>query len=254
MSCFNIFTKNLVDQSTLTPSSENALFPIENIQDYRRTKVFRSTSASANVVFDFNETSDIDTIFILAEKRNGFGFDSITVQFNGTADFSSPAASYSMTFSDEHSLGHLELPAKISYRFARIVVTSSLLSYCEISKVYFGTKAETDAQIKFGWTLKDDELSLKSSNRYGQVFTDVITRQKKINFAFSYVNKDDLAILNTILDDSGETKPIWIKIGDNTMSDDYRRTSGSFYLSDTPQITNAYFNKYNLSFSLVEVT
>lgn len=254
MSCFNIFTKNLVDQSVLTPSSENALFPVENIQDYRRTKVFRSTSSSANIIFDFGETSDIDSIFILAEKRNGFGFDSVTVEFNGTSNFTSPAASYAMTFSDEHSLGHLELPAKISYRFARIVVTSSLLSYCEISKVYFGTKAETTASIKFGWNLKDEELSLKSKNRYGQVFADVITRQKKINFAFSYVNKDDLAILNTILDDCGETKPVWIKIGDSSMSDDYRRTSGAFNLSDIPQITNSHFNKYNLSFALEEIT
>lgn len=250
--CFNIYTKNLLEQSVLTASSENALFPVENIQDYRRTKVFRSTSNSDSVIFDFGETSDIDTIFILSDKRSGFGFNTVTVQFNGTANFTSPAFSQSMTFSELHSLGHLEI-TKVSYRFARIVMTSTL-GYCELGKVYFGTKAELNSQIKFGWNLKDEELSLKSSNRYGQIFTDVITRQKKINFAFSYLNKDQLAVLNEILDDSGETKPVWVKIGDASMSDDYRRTSGAFWLSDIPTITNSHFNKYNLSFALNEIT
>lgn len=252
MSVFNIYNANLIDQSTITASTENAVYPVSNIQDHRRTKVYRSTANTANVVIDFGETSDIDTIFVLAEKRNGFGFNTITFEFNGTSDFTTPAFSQVVTVSEVHSLGHAEF-TQISYRFCRIVMTSTL-GYCELAKVFIGTAATINRGINFGWSLKDEELSQKSFNRYGQQFTDVITRQKKISFAFSYLDKDNLQLLNNILDYHGETKPIWFKIGDVSMSDDYRRTSGAFLLEDVPQVSNTHFNKYNMALTFKELT
>ena len=252
MSCFNLYSENLALNSVLTPSSENALFPASNIQDDRRTKVFRSTSNSDSIILDFGVASDIDTIFIASNKRNGFGFGSVTVEFNSTPVFTSPAASVSVPFSDDHGLGHVEF-TKISYRYARIVM-SSTLGYCELSKIYLGTKLTLNSTIKFGWTYKDEDLALKALNRYGQQFTDLIGRQKKINFAFSYVNKDDLAVINSIIDTNGESGIVWLKIGDSTMSDDYRRFSGCFLLEDSPLITNTHFNKYSLSCAVRELT
>lgn len=252
MNCFNIYNKNLIYQSTLTASSENALFPVSNLKDNRRTKVFRSTSNSSSVIIDFQETSEIDTIFILAEKKNGFGFNTITFEFNGTSSFTSPAYSKTVSFSEKFGIGHEEF-TKIQYRFCRIVMTSTI-GFCELSKVYIGSKATLQRSIKFGWNIKDEDLSLKSTNRYGQIFSDIITTQKKINFAFSLLNKEDLATINSIIDAHSETKPIWFTIGNNTMIEDYRRTSGAFYLTDVPQITNSNFNKYNLSMSLAEIT
>lgn len=251
MSCFNLFTKSLVYQSTITASSENALFPVSNLKDERRTKVFRSNTNSDSVILDFQEASEIDSIFVLAEKRNGFGFTSVTFEFNGTSNFSSPACSVNVDFSDKHALGFAEF-TKISYRFCRIVMTSTL-GYCELSKVYIGTKLQTQRTIKFGWTLKEDDLSLKTTNRYGQLFSDIISTQKKIGFSFSYLDKVDLELINSIIDAHAETKPIWVRIGDSSMSDDFRRTSGAFFLNDTPQITNSHFNKYALSMSLNEL-
>lgn len=250
--CFNIYDINLVDQATIVPSSENLLFPVSNLKDYRRSKVYRSTSNSSSIVLDFNESSLVDGIFVIADKRSGFGISTMTVHFNATDLWTSPAYSISVPFSSTLNIGHVTFP-QISYRFAKIVLTSTL-GYCEISKIFIGKELGMTASVNFGWTIKDEELSIKSKNRYAQVFTDVITRQKVLGFSFKNINKDDLNLLNLMIDRIGETKPFYIALGNNSMAVDYRRFSGAVMLEDIPTITNSSFNKYNLSMSVKELT
>ena len=253
MSCFKLMGSNLIDQSTITATNENLLFPASNLQDSRRSKVFRSTTNSDNIVFDMQETSTVDTIFIVADKRAGFGVSTVTVEFNATNTWGAPAYSTAVTFSTIHGIGFVELAAPIAYRFARVVMTSTL-GYCELSKIFIGSSLALTRSINFGWTIKDEELSQKSRNRYNQLFVDVISRQKIINFSISYVDKVDLALLNSLLDDRGETKPFYLILGDSNMVDDNRRFSGPVFLEDIPTITNPFFNKYSLSMSLREMT
>lgn len=251
--CFKIYSTNLVDQSTIVASTENALFPVSNLQDPRRSKVYRSTTNSDNIVLDFQESSEVNGIFLVADKRAGFGVSSVVIEFNGTDSWGAPPYSISVPFSPVHGIGYVELPSTISYRFARIVLTSSL-GYCELSKVFIGKDIGLTRSIGFGWTIKDEELSQKQKNRYGQTFVDVILRQKIIGFALRNMQKEDLALINNMLDRIGETKPFYLRLGDDTMVDDYRRFSGPVYLDDIPTITNAHFNRYNLSMSVKEVT
>jgi len=251
--CFRLYSRNLVDQATITASSENALFPVSNLQDFRRSKVYRSTSNSDSIVLDFQESSEVNGIFILADRRAGFGISTVTVEFNGTDSWGAPAYSQVVPLSIENNLGYVELTSTISYRFARIVLTS-VLGYCELSKVFIGKDIGLTRTINFGWTIKDEELSQKQKNRYGQTFVDVILRQKIIGFALKNMQKEDLALINGLLDLVGETKPFYIRLGDDNMVDDYRRFSGPVYLDDVPTITNAHFNRYNLSMSVREVT
>ena len=250
--CFKICSDNLVEQATITASTENAQFPASNLLDYRRSKVFRSTSNSDNLVFDLQETSDIDTVFIVADKRNGFGVSTVTIEFNSTSNFVSPAFSTSVTFSTQFGIGFVEF-AEISYRFARIVMTSTL-GYCELSKVFIGKALPLTRGINFGWTIKDEELSQKQFNRYGQQFTDVILRQKSLTMSMNLIDKEDLDLINSFLDDRGETKPFYIILGTSLMVNDNRRFSGPVFLDDIPSITNSYFNKYALSLKVKELT
>lgn len=251
MECFNLLDRNLVDNANITASTTNLLFPISNIKDTRRTKVFRSTTNSDNLVFDLQETQLIDTVMILADKKGGFGISSVTVEFNATSDFSTPAFSVVVPLSTKFGIGFVEF-AQIGYRFARVVMTSTL-GYCEVSKIYIGKKLGMTRGASFNWTIKDKELSLKQSNRYGQIFTDVIGRQKDLSFAISNFDKDDLDRINNLLDYHGESKPIWLIMGNELMINDNRRISGAYILDDIPTISNPYFNKYKLSMALKEL-
>ena len=249
---FKLYDENLIDQSTITPSTVNAQFPTSNLLDPRRSKVYRSTTNADTILFDMQETSEIDTIFIVADKRAGFGISTITLEFNATSDFSSPAYSVAVPFSTIFGIGYVEF-ATINYRFARAVITSTL-GYCEISKIFIGKSLALTRGINFGWTIKDEELSQKQFNRYGQQFTDIILRQKKINFSLNLLGKDDLDLVNTLLDRVGETRPFYIILGCDLMINDNRRFSGPVILDDIPSITNTFFNKYALSMSVKELT
>lgn len=251
MNCFNLYDVNLINQSTMTPSTENAQFPVSNLNDNRRSKVFRSITGTDNIIFDFQETSEINGIFIVPNKRDGFGISTITLEFNHSSDFNSPAYSVSIPLSTQLNLGHISFTS-IFYRFCRVVMTSTL-GYCELSKIFIGKSIPMTRSINFGWTVKDEELSTKTKNRYGQIFTDLISRQKVLGFAFKNIDKSDLELINTMLDRVGENKPFYITVGNNTMMADYRRFAGPVVLEDIPTVTNAHFNKYNLSMSVKEL-
>lgn len=249
---FEIYSDNLVRQSIITASSENAQFPVDNILDPRRSKVYRSTSSSASIVFDFGETSEVDSFFLVADKRHGLGVSTITLEFSHTNVWTSPAATEVITLNAEYNAGYKEFAVK-EYRFCRMVMTSTL-SFCEIANVFIGKKLDLNRSINFNWSIKDNELSRKQTNRYGQIFSDIINKQRVINASLSLLDKDQLDKINSVIDLYGETKPFFVRIGCDNMVNNPLRFSGMFYFNDIPQISNPNFNKYNLSFSLIEAT
>jgi hypothetical protein len=248
------YVENLVDQAiSITPSTENALFPASNLQDHRRTKVFRSTTNSDNIVFDFGETSDINSIMIVDDPLNGFGVSTVTLELNGTNTWGAPAFSQALTFSTEHGVGYAEFSTQ-SYRFGRLVCTSSN-SYIEIAQVFIGESVQIgpDRSPNYGWSYQNEDSSRITKNRYGQRFVDVIDRNKNVNMSFGLLTYEDMEDVYTILDHCGETKPFFMRLGCNSINvQDDRRFSGMFYLTSVPQVTNTSFNRYSLSFSLEE--
>ena len=246
------YSENLVDRATITASTENALFPKSNLVDPRRTKVFRSTTASDEVVFDFQETSAIDSIFIVDNPFDGFGISSLTLNLNATNTWGAPAYTDTVSFSDTFGLGYKEFTTQ-NYRFAQVALTSSL-AYCELSNLFIGKKIDmlSDKSINYGWTYLSKDNSRVQENRYGQKFADVINRQKQLNISFSNLNKDQLDQIFELYDDKGITKPFYIRIGCPEMTNDLRRYSGMVYMTSVPQITNRFFNNYALSMTLEE--
>jgi hypothetical protein len=252
MNAFEFYSNNLIYQAKKTASSENAQFPLNNITDPRTSKVFRTNSSSDNIVFDFQETSEIDSFFIVGDKRNGLGIHAITLEFNHLNEWAAPAESVAVTIDAEYNSGFTEFPVK-EYRFCRMVMTSTL-PYCEIANIFLGNRLNLGRSINFNWSLKDNELSTKQVNRYGQIFSDIIGKQRTISAALSLLDKDQLDKINYMIDFYGESRPFFVRIGCDNMVNNNLRFSGMFYFNDSPQISNPYFGRYNLSFTLNEAT
>ena len=249
------FSDNLVNQAiTITPSTENVQFPASNLLDPRRTKVYRSTTNSDSIILDFQETSEIDSVFVVDNPRDGFGISTLDIDFNATSDFSSPAATESIPLNTIHGVGLKEF-TQIEYRFARIRMTSTL-GFCELSKIFIGKKVNIpdDKSINFGWTYADKELSTVRQNRYAQKFVDIISRQREFNFNFSLLDKDQLDAIFEVYDRQGTTKPFFIKIGDDAISNTPERFASMVYMTSVPQVTNDFFNRFSMSFSVEEAT
>lgn len=247
------YSHNLVDQAVITPSTVNAQFPASNLVDPRRTKLFRSNTASDEIVFDFGETSDVNSFFIVDNPLDGFGVSTLSLEFNGTNTWGSPAATESLSFSTQFKNGYTDFATTHSYRFARLVMNSSL-AYCELSKIFIGKSIELlgGRSINFGWSVQFKDKARTTENRYGQKFSDVINRQRVFNISFSNLNKDQLDQIFEIYDAKGTHLPFYIRIGCDNMINDNRRFSGMVYLNSAPQITNRFFNNYSLSMNLEE--
>ena len=250
MSCLKFFSTNLVDIATLTPSSVNLNFPASNLTDPRRSKVFRSTSNSSNLVLDFGSAKDVDSIFLVDEPRSGFGISALTFQFNSTNSWTTPAYSDTLSFSSTYGMGY-KIFTNQNYRYARLVLTSTL-GYCELSKVFLGKSIDLGRGPNFNWSYQDKELSTIKENRYGQRFVDVISRQKVLSIQLTLLTKTQLDQIFEFYDAKSTTKPFYVVIGDDTMTTDHRRFSGMVYMNSIPTITNTSFGRYSVSISLEE--
>jgi len=245
-----IFTGNLIDNATFTASSQNLNFPPSNLKDPRRTKVFRTLTNTDTLILDFQETSEIDSIFIVDEPRNGFGISTLALDLNATSNFTSPAYSDTLTFSTVHGVGFKSFVQQ-DYRFARLSLTSTL-GYCELSKIFIGKELALGKGPNFNWSYQDKDLSIVKENRYGQRFVDVITRQKQINISLSLLNKDQMDKIFKIYDEYSNTKPFFVSVGCVNMINDPNRFSGMVYLNSVPTITNTSFGRYSLSMTFEE--
>jgi hypothetical protein len=251
MSDLVFYVGNLVDQSSLTLSNENALFPAENIQDHRRSKVIRSTTNSDNLVLDTGETSDIDSFFIVDNPRSSFGVSGCTLQLHGSNSWGSPSVSQSITLDTTHGSGYYEFTSTQQYRWARVVMTSTL-GYCELSKIFLGMKLDLGRCQSIGWSFRDSDNARVTENRYGQKFIDTIIRQKEISMTLSLLDKDQLDQIWELWDTCGISKPFFMRCTNLQMMNSIHRHASMYFLKSSPQITNTSFGRYSLTLSIEE--
>jgi len=247
-------SNNLINGSIKTPSTVNAQYPISNILDYRRTKAYRSTSNSDNIVFDFGGAENVDSFGIVSNWQGGFGITTLTLEANGTDEWSSPAFSTAITLDHEFGVGIKEF-TEVSYRFWRLVMTSSL-GYCEISNMFIGkaTKLTTNG-IGYNWGYANNDLSRTSTNRYGQDFVDDIGSQKELsNLQFQIMNKDEMDIILSVWDQNRKVSPffIYFPLEADSLSNNDDRYNGMYKFKSVPRFINTNSGYYNTTLNLKE--
>lgn len=247
---FNLATQNA---TTIVASSENAQFPASNLKNKKNTKVFRSVTASANIVFDMQTTEPVDSVLIKANWKTGRGFTgTLTVEANATDSWGAPAFSTTLSFNDEFNFGKVEF-AEQNYRFWRIVGTGS--GYLEISNLFIGKAIPfVTNSIDYGWTMERKDNSKSRSNRYRQKFTDVTNEQSVIRASFKFLDKTELDVVLDVFEENQTYNPVWLIIDDTeTIVNDKERFAGMFEFDKIPRHRNGSFGLYDLSFAMQEV-
>lgn len=248
------FVNNLVDGAQITASTVNAQYPVSNIQHDFRTKVFRSTSNSDNIVFDLGSIEDVDTIAVVDNWRNGFGFSTMTIEANATNSWGSPAFSTTLTYDSTFGIGIKEFTEE-SYRYWRIVLTSTL-GYCELANIFIGkaTTIETNG-VDYGYLYKKNDLTNVSTTRYGQEYIDDFGTRKSLDgLSFQVMNNTELDAIFEIYDQRRTVKPFFIKLGDgtNTIISNENRLNGLYKLKSEPSVKAKTIGYWDLSLSLAE--
>ena len=189
------FVDNLVKESLITASSNDAQFPSENIKDDRRTKVFRSISNSCNIVFDFGTVSDIDSIAIVDSNIDQIGFTTATIELNNTNSWGSPPVSQALTIDSLNGWVNFNWSTVQSYRFARLVLDNGA-NPVEVSKVFIG-KSNYMESVCFTYPMRysQNNRATVQTNRYGQKFFDEISTQKLVSGTIPSLNKDEMDMI-----------------------------------------------------------
>jgi hypothetical protein len=244
---------NKILTATFTPSTENAQYPVENMQDSRTTKVFRSTNASANVVIDFGSATSIDTIAFKAASTGSIGWTGdLTLEMNATDSWGAPSFTTTITPNTTFKRGYKTFASQ-SYRYARLVATGS--SYVEFANFFLGEYVQlSDNSIDYGWDHSYDDLTKGSFNRYGQGFFDENIKQMDLTAKFKYLNKTELATIQDMFNYHGISKPLWVVIDENeAIVDEKERFINQYTLKRLPSYNNSGFGLFDTSFTLVEV-
>lgn len=229
------YINNEIDHASAVVSSENAQFPLTNLSDPRRSKIFRSTSNADSITMDFGYPVLIDTVMIVDDPMTGNKLSSCIVKIDNASNFST-AITQSMTIDPINGFSHVEFNTTVPVRYLRIEMTA-VSGFCEMAKLFAGTKVSLGSEIDFSLPLSYslNSRAIVTTNRYGQRFVDEVNTQKKINGSMKALDKDELDGLLEIFDYSMNTKPLWIKF-DGVLNAP-NRISGYYYMSNAPQMT-----------------
>ena len=248
-------SSNLMEGASLTASTANAQYPVSNLTDPRRTKTYRSTSNSDNIVIDLGTAESIDHFAVVDNWQNGFGVTAITIEANGTDSWGAPAFSTTVTLDTTFGVGIKAFSSAQSYRFWRIVLTSTL-GYCELSNIFLGAATQiTTNGVNYNWSYTNRDLSRQSTNRYGQKFIDDIGTQKELNnLQFQVMDKDEIDKIHEVFDLNRTVKPFFVYMdleSDNLYNND-DRFNGFYYFKDSPEFTNINSGYYNTTLAMIE--
>lgn len=245
---------NLVETATLTASTTNAQYPVANIQDDFRTKAWRSTSNSDNIVFDMGSTEPVDYLAIVDNWKNGFGVSTITVEANATDSWGAPAFSTTLTFDSTFGIG-LKSITEQNYRYWRFVLTSTL-GYCELANIFIGKAVDISTNgIDYNWGYVNKDLKKVSNTRYGQEFIDDIGQRKELTgLSMKVLNTTELDQFFEVFDNRRTVKPMFIDFSDdgNIISNNSNRFSGFYKFTSEPRLVNRTSGFWNTTFSLRE--
>jgi hypothetical protein len=246
------YYNNLVKDSGLTASTENAQFPASNVKDDRRTKVFRSTTNSDTLDLDFGVSEKINSFYIVDHPKDGFGITTLKIQASQSPTFSVLLLDEDVDLDEKFGQGYLEF-TEVEARYFRLIMTSTL-GYCEVSNFFVGSKLvlKNEKSINFGWTHQEQELINKSFNQIGQLFADKIAVRMEYNFSFSNLDKDQLEEINGLLDYVGTHRAFFVRIGCPSMTNEINRFGSMVFLNEKPTKPNTFFGRYQCSFTVFE--
>lgn len=246
------YADNLVYQSNITASSVNAQFPVDNIKDVRRSKIFKGTSGTVELVFDLLDFREIDSVAIVDSNIDGFKFDSLTVQMNNVDSWISPPVDEVVTIDFENGWANLNLPSVVTYRYVRLVLENSV-DVVGVSKVFIG-KSFYNEQICFTYPIdyRQRNNATMSLNRYGQKFFDETNTAKEIKGTIPALDKNEVEELFNLLDIVSFTRPLWLNFDGVNVMQDANRFNGYYYLKSDPTVSLGAGNFWDVELEMEE--
>ena len=168
------FYDNMIDgvNVVLTASSEDAEYPVENIQNQFIGKPWKSEDSNAHeyIIGDFGEAKEVQAGILFAHDLKAG--DTVKFQLNDSTDFSSPAVDETMTHDEDAMVVVLDTPE--TYRYWRIdIIKDNAAETREIGRVFIGPLMEARDPDYDGYKVEDHDLSRVSESVSKQRYSTV---------------------------------------------------------------------------------
>jgi hypothetical protein len=216
MSGITFLSENLFDSATLslTTGTENAQFPLVNLQNDSPSIKFRGVGSTAVILIDLLTTRDIDYIAVAADPIESFLVTSVSAKTSLTTDFSlSPT--YLLDLSVSQTIGYIQF-TEVTHRFVELTLVGSG-GFAELGKVFIGEglniplNSLSISSFKYGY----DDRSTVRQNKYGQKFIDTTNQTKMLGGQIEFCTQEEQELLDDMLIRHGESYPLWMIVDQN---------------------------------------
>lgn len=203
-----ILYNNLFDDYDLIESHEDANYLVENVQDMRLAKVWRTETASAATIYidaGTGETITCDTAAII--NHNFTASAGIIVQASTAATFTPVHLSANVTFRSGPMVVFFNSGAHRFWRFS-FDETTLEAGYYEVGRLMLGEFLQVDPSSLVEFPEKhprSDRLSFSISN---QPYSDKGVGHKELKYQFEYATNTMKSSMVTMWDDVGKHTPI----------------------------------------------
>lgn len=202
---------------SMITGTENAQFPLTNIQHNFTTKTFRSNENTVEILIDLKQTVSIDSFSIVGSSLSGLGVGDVSIYGSLSTNFDS-STEIEIDLNANHNFGFKLWDSVGAFRYWKIVINNTGGDYVELSNIYMGIRTELNNGIdqnSFKYSLNDN--SKITTNNYGQRYIDQYNKTKMLSGQIKFLNKSEFDTLNNLYIQHGRSNPIWMIVDPDGM-------------------------------------
>lgn len=277
MATLKIIYNNVTDKAAITASSTAGSLVPANMQNDRKSKVWRSTSTSGSIYCIWSESQFINGVTIpfcnltsaavITVKIYTETVDSIPI-YTSPPTLVAPATAlgswiwgsqplgvnaYSYGF---NTYGRIWLPSIYVGKKMILEIEDSTnpAGYIEIGRLVSGTAWQPTYNTGFGIPITFEETSVHDRSESGDLVTTIGTRFKRLSFDLNWMNATDVAQFNDIVRLNGMTKPIYVSLFPNDPDPDKEQTYQIYgKLTQIPQLSHPMHTIYSAQIEMEEI-
>jgi len=209
---------NLIDAATApTALTEDLLYPIENVQNQRLSKRWRSTAAtSQTVIVDLGSAQAVDTVAILGHSLTTSAV--LTIEGNATDVWTSPSVVTSLTALTGPILKYLASAETYQYWRFNISDASAASTYVEAGRLWLGERLTIDPSSLYNFSVTKTRSDTVTYGRDRQKYATEGVGWRRFSMAFPKTGSSALTNVLTMYDTVGNHESIIFSNFDSSRS------------------------------------
>ena len=258
-----ILYKNVADLATITPSTTDTGFLINNVKNTKKTSVHRSSGTTVTYTLTWTTSQKVSCVVLPATNL----LDTATIQvqlYTENADTTAIANSSAVTACKDRSVlvtdyTYTQFPYigatktavwfDVEYSVKKAVITVTNTTKIDCARILCGTYWESSRQVSNGITLNVLDNSLITTTRTGDVYVDRRPITESMQFDLRYLSETDRKTLLQIMQTYGTNGLLYVCVFPDNLNPEVTQAYSIYGRSQNSSIEYFMFSMYNSSLS-----